>query len=159
VIKFAVNKIEKIINTHDKWNARRELDDYFIKFSKIPRAVVACPGGVLRSELIATYLEGNKMAVCPLNTRVENKNRMLTALCYKKLTFFSDENNIVYSEDMSRSTKKRVDIAVLCDDHQHGEIHYNINRIIDEIDGKIPILLLEGMEGHFTYFCWNEITI
>jgi hypothetical protein len=144
--------IEKIIDLSNKNKATKEVSEYFDTFNKFPLAVVACPGGAYRSCITSIYLAANKMAICPLNFETVNGDIKNSGIGYRDLQFVKRENGKIYSTSKDGLIKDAIAVAVLCDDPERNRSD-KINRVIDEIAGRIPILLLEGMEGHFVYFC------
>lgn len=144
--------IEKVIDISNKNRATKELNEYFDTYPRFPSVVVACPGGAYRSWIIPIYLAANKIAVCPLNFEIIDGERKNSGMDYRNLQFTSRENGRIYSSSKDGLIKDVVDMAVLCDDPERNRFD-EINRVVDRIAGRIPVLLLEGLEGHFIYFC------
>ncbi|HBP51638.1 MAG: hypothetical protein US68_C0011G0016 [Candidatus Shapirobacteria bacterium GW2011_GWE1_38_10] len=149
--------IEKIIDLSNKNVATKELGEYFDTYSKFPSAAVACPGGAYRSWIISIYLAANNMAMCPLNFETINGKKKISAIDYRDLWFTSRENGRIYSSSKDGQINSSIDVAVLCDDPERNRSD-KIDRVVNRVAGRIPILLLEGMEGNFVYFC-QRVTI
>jgi hypothetical protein len=133
-----VRNVERI-DISDKRTAQRQVEDYFTSYPRLPRAIIACPGGVYRSERISIYLEAKKLAICPFNVKVLGDNVKYAGISFRDLVF--------------GGRQQLIDTVVLCNDREAGGNTDRQDRVIDEIGEKKPILVLEGMEGHFTYFC------
>lgn len=130
---------KEIVDISNKKQATREVREYFLSYPNIPETAVACPGGLCRSEMFTFFLIRNKLALCPLNTNFSDN----------KLYF----NGISFIELKNQLPLKRIDVVVLCSDLESDYDLIKITEISKEIDYRIPVLLIKGMEGNFSYFC------
>jgi len=148
-----VERISGIFDIRDTSTARKQIRDYFETYFDLPQAVVACPGGYLRSQMFATYLEANKLAICPLNVEIVNGVRTFKAISFNNLKFIiKNKVEPCASSGIDSTRENLIDVVVLSGIPTRCPIE-KISKVVSEVPGKAPVLVLGGEAGNFYYFC------